>query len=57
MTKRDDWDRLLQPTPSPAKVASLARTHGIETCRARWPWLTQRTLYNIIARHERARAA
>jgi hypothetical protein len=40
----DDWDRNLRKRPSAIEVAKLHSSHGIATCRERWPHVCARSL-------------
>ena len=39
------WDARVRMTPTADQVARLARSHGLDACIERWPWVTLSHLY------------
>lgn len=58
MSHEHNWDREARRTPAAITVATLADSHGVSACIARWSWLGPRTISSLIrARQETDRAA
>ena len=55
MRGASDWDFEVRKTPTPAEVAKLAESHGLDVCFERWSYMSERTIGALLAKGRKQR--